>query len=97
MDWFRDNYFADDADQHSDPRASPILADDLSSVAPAHIVTAGFDPLRDEGEAYAERLQEAGVEVTLQPRARPRPRIHQRGRGEREDARGGGIDRVGDP
>jgi acetyl esterase len=64
MDWFRDNYFAS-ADQHSDPRASPILAEDLSKQPPAHIVTAGFDPLRDEGEAYGERLREAGVEVTL--------------------------------
>jgi acetyl esterase len=64
MDWFRDNYFADAADR-TDPRASPILASDLSSVAPAHIVTAGFDPLRDEGEAYADALRDAGVEVTL--------------------------------
>jgi acetyl esterase len=64
MDWFRDNYFAS-TDQHSDPRASPILAEDLSKQPPAHIVTAGFDPLRDEGEAYAERLREAGVGVTL--------------------------------
>jgi acetyl esterase len=64
MDWFRDNYFTS-PDQHSDPRASPILTEDLSKLPPAHIVTAGFDPLRDEGEAYAERLREAGVEVTL--------------------------------
>ncbi len=64
MDWFRDNYF-ESPDQHSDPRASPILAKDLAGMPPAHIVTAGFDPLRDEGEAYAERLREAGVEVTL--------------------------------
>ena len=64
MDWFRTNYFADRADV-TDPRASPILADDLSSVAPAHVVTAGFDPLRDEGEDYARRLQEAGVPTTM--------------------------------
>lgn len=64
MDWFRDNYFASAADR-TDPRASPILAEDLSGLAPAHIVTAGFDPLRDEGEDYAARLREAGVEVTL--------------------------------
>ena len=64
MDWFRDHYFATAADR-SDPRASPILADDLSRTPPAHIVTAGFYPLRDEGEAYAARLRDAGVAVTL--------------------------------
>ena len=64
MDWFRDNYFASPEDR-TDPRASPILADDLSGLAPAHIVTAGFDPLRDEGEDYAAALREAGVAVTL--------------------------------
>jgi acetyl esterase len=64
MDWFRDNYFADPADR-SDPRASPILAPDLSASPPAHVVTAGFDPLRDEGEDYAAALRDAGVEVTL--------------------------------
>jgi acetyl esterase len=64
MDYFRDHYFAG-ADNRSDPRASPILTDDLSGLPPAHIVTAGFDPLRDEGEDYARRLQEAGVSTTL--------------------------------
>ena len=64
MDWFRENYFGS-ADEHTDPRASPILAIDLAGLAPAHVVTAGFDPLRDEGEAYADRLREAGVPVTL--------------------------------
>ena len=64
MDWFRDHYFAR-ADDRADPRASPILAEDLSGVAAAHVVTAGFDPLRDEGEDYAEALRRAGVEVSL--------------------------------
>ena len=64
MDWFRDHYLPAAADR-ADPRASPILADHLSGTPPAHITTAGFDPLRDEGEAYAERLREAGVRVTL--------------------------------
>ena len=72
MDWFRDNYFADSA-QHSDPRASPLLAADLAAVAPAHIVTAGFDPLRDEGEAYAQRLLAQGVPTTLR---RERDLVH---------------------
>ncbi len=64
MDWYRDHYFATE-DERRDPSASPLLASDLSGLAPALVVTAGFDPLRDEGEAYAKRLREAGVATTL--------------------------------
>jgi acetyl esterase len=64
MHWFRDNYLSGEADRR-DPRVSPILARDLSGLAPAHVVTCGFDPLRDEGEDYAARLREAGVPTTL--------------------------------
>ncbi|MCW2853863.1 MAG: Alpha/beta hydrolase fold-3 domain protein [Nocardioides sp.] len=49
-----------------DPRISPYHAELPAGLAPAYVVTAGFDPLRDEGEAYARRLSEAGVDVTLQ-------------------------------
>ncbi|MEP9382425.1 alpha/beta hydrolase [Nocardioides sp. KR10-350] len=48
-----------------DPRHAPLFADIPDGVAPAYVATAGFDPLRDEGEAYAARLEEAGVKVTL--------------------------------
>ncbi|MEZ0579789.1 alpha/beta hydrolase [Nocardioides sp. MH1] len=49
-----------------DPRASVVDAEIPAGLAPAYVVTAGFDPLRDEGEDYARRLAEAGVEVELQ-------------------------------
>jgi len=62
MDWFRSLYFAD-ATQHADPSASPITATDLSGLPPALVATAGCDPLRDEGRAYADRLAAAGVPV----------------------------------
>lgn len=64
IDWFTDRYLPDAA-QRSDPRCSPLLADDLSGLPPAHVMVAGFDPLRDEGLAYARRLEEAGVPVTV--------------------------------
>ncbi len=67
MTWYRAHYLGGDAEAARDPRASPLLKDDLGGVAAAHVVVAGFDPLRDEGIAYARRLEEAGVEVTLRP------------------------------
>jgi len=65
MDWFENNYLGATRAQASDPRASPLLAEDLSKLAPALIVTASFDPLRDEGEEYAKALQDAGTPATL--------------------------------
>jgi acetyl esterase len=64
MKWFYEHYLREPADI-DDWRASPLRADDLSGVAPALVLTAGNDVLRDEGEAYARRLQEAGVAVQL--------------------------------
>ena len=64
MIWFRGHYLRSDADR-ADFRASPLLAADHAGLPPALVVTAEFDPLRDEGRDYAEKLQAAGVEATL--------------------------------
>jgi acetyl esterase len=61
--WFMDHYLGPDGDDQ-DPRFDPIHAADLSGVAPAHIITCEYDPLRDGGLAYAARLRADGVTVT---------------------------------
>jgi acetyl esterase len=61
--WFMDHYLSA-AKEKLDPLVSPLLSPDLSGLPAAHIVTAEYDALRDEGEAYGELLAEAGVEVT---------------------------------
>ncbi|HUL93210.1 MAG TPA: alpha/beta hydrolase [Burkholderiales bacterium] len=63
--WYQNQYLRDDGDR-ADWRASPLLARDHSRLPPAYIVTAGFDPLRDEGKAYADRLEQAGVSVVYE-------------------------------
>jgi acetyl esterase len=61
--WFRDHYLNGTADIH-DWRASPARATTLAGLPPAYVLTAGADPLRDEGNEYASRLKQAGVSVT---------------------------------
>ncbi|WP_201586233.1 alpha/beta hydrolase [Psychrobacter jeotgali] len=63
MRWFTEYYIDDEADK-TNPMASPIFGE-VKGVAPAVILVAGFDPLRDEGIAYADKLKEAGVETEL--------------------------------
>jgi acetyl esterase len=64
MAYYEDRYLPPGSDR-DDPRVSVLRVDDLSGLPPAYVATAGFDPLRDEGDAYALRLREAGVPVAL--------------------------------
>jgi acetyl esterase len=63
MRWFYEQYLRT-PDDAADWRVSPLLASDLSRLPPAYVLTAGYDPLCDEGDAYATRLAAAGVLVT---------------------------------
>ena len=64
MEWFMNHYFSQGGDR-GQLIASPIFADDFAHLPPAFILTAGYDPLKDEGSAYADKLREAGVETEL--------------------------------
>tara|TARA_R110002072_G_scaffold62214_7_gene155940 strand:- start:31758 stop:32684 length:927 start_codon:yes stop_codon:yes gene_type:complete len=64
MRWFRQHYLTTEK-QQTDWRASPFFVPDVSGLPPTFVATAGYDPLWDEGDAYARRLSDAGVPVTL--------------------------------
>jgi acetyl esterase len=66
MRWFRAHYLSSEDDAR-DPRASPLLADGLAGMPPTYVALAGFDPLYDEGAAYAARLRDANVHTTVAP------------------------------
>jgi acetyl esterase len=64
IEYFIGHYLRDKSD-YTDPRAAPLLAHNFKRLAPAFVLTAGYDPLADEGMAYARKLEDNGVPVTL--------------------------------
>jgi acetyl esterase/lipase len=64
IEYFIGHYLRDRSD-YTDPRAAPLLATNFKQLAPAFVLTAGYDPLADEGMAYARKLEDNGVPVTL--------------------------------
>jgi acetyl esterase len=64
IEWFFSHYFGSEADR-ADAKASPLLAENLAGLPPAYIMVAEYDPLHDEGVAYAEKLRADGMKVTL--------------------------------
>jgi acetyl esterase len=65
MHWFGNHYLGTNGDAKH-PQASPLLADKFTGLPPAFVMVAGFDPLHDEGIAYAEKLHSAGIAVTIE-------------------------------
>jgi acetyl esterase len=64
MKWFWDQYLEDQREA-KDPKAAPLLSENLTKLPPALVIIAGYDPVRDEGIAYSNRMTEAGVDVRL--------------------------------
>lgn len=68
IDWYLRHYVHDEAER-AQAHVSPLFEDRFDGLAPAIVITAGFDPLRDEGIAYARKLQDAKVPTTLRNEA----------------------------